>query len=831
MSNPSANEDEFLDEMEIMVTENPKPKKPVKKKKRNFRKSFKKKIDPSTYLADEEMTSLNIPPFLQHSYLSGIADTKITKFREWQKSLFEREEWKEGKNTIILVPTSGGKTVAADVAIAQTLFQDRTAKAILAVPFVALAEEKFKEYVSRFFPYFVRAFYMNVGGSDFHRGRIAICTYEKAHSILTSAINGGYSNRIKLVVIDEVHMLGDEFRGAVIEALIVKLLLMKTKPRIIGMTATINQSDAFRLAEWIHGFAFTYESRPAPIRQFVIHPNGNLSKIESNVFKPFIKLREVPGDINYIIDPIRTLLSRNPSSTIIIFVNTRNETTKVAKFIASKLYDTTLNLPKLSPPTEEITHKRSELLQNLSKAIGVIDPLITTIIMKGIGIHHAGLLLEERRLIETGARNKTLSILVATTTLSAGINIHSVSRVIILNIYRWTPKGNILIPTTIFTQMIGRAGRNDKLGGDAYICLHSTSKKEEEDLLKLTRNNIEDIQSYLLQEGNLERYFLQCLSSKLINPQKGLLTFINHSLSKNSLIENNSIKNLIHKELINENTMDVTKLGLSIAGSGLSIEEGISLLKVITKIQKNLCLEDDLHLLYLCISPNLIDLIKRESYDSNTWISIIENHKEVIHLITNKTYEQINHIQDLPKIYGGLGRINNELDYELDCIYIASIMLDLINEMNIKEITKKYGIDRGVIQSLQMQCATYAGQVTKFCELYGCVLLATTLNRFRQRLNFAARSELISLMILPSCNKVIARILYDSGIKSPIELSDLNVDAIKVIINENGNELNSEEIAEVANSIHEEAMEYTKSLSRLEQLEENAMYKSVENNS
>ena len=97
---------------------------------------------------------------------------------------------------------------------------------------------------------------MNVGGNDFHRGQIAVCTFEKAHSIINSALTGGYANQIKLIIIDEVHMIGDEFRGPVIEALIVKAMLMKNNPRIIGMTATVNQKDAIRLSKWINGFPF-----------------------------------------------------------------------------------------------------------------------------------------------------------------------------------------------------------------------------------------------------------------------------------------------------------------------------------------------------------------------------------------------------------------------------------------------------------------------------------------------------------------------------------------------------------------------------------------------
>lgn len=888
-----------------------------KKRKKKNNKAFinwkKRQIDPNTFLHDDEMTRLNIPPFLQHVYLSGIPDNPISKFRDWQRSLFETNEWKEGKNTIILVPTSGGKTVAADVAISQLLANDKKAKAILALPFVALANEKYTEYVQRFFPYSVRPFYMNVGGNDFHRGQIAVCTFEKAHSIINSALSGGYSDQIKLIIIDEVHMLGDESRGPVIEALIVKAMLMKNNPRIIGMTATINQNDAIRLSKWINGFPFICETRPSQVKQFIKSKDGDLIRISADEkLIRFHKLKNVPGDQNHIIDPIRTLLSRSTDSSIIIFVNSRAQTLKTASMISLKIYDNKLDLPVVPPPSPEVAEARKKLLQDLTRVTGTLDQTVASCIAKGIGVHHAGLMLEERRLIESAARKKTLFILVATTTLSAGVNIHSVSRVFITDIYRtgfsMITKRNekTLIPSSQFTQMIGRAGRSANRPGDAIIIAHSDSENEMNDIIKLSKHQIDDLVPHLLNEGQLDRFFLQCLSTNLVPPKGGLIMFISKTLSYantmflggpslsesssgntspsrsfsnsmvsspevsssssssfslnmpssmlnesgtseiKSIIEDDSknssstfsyeiaAKRLIDKGLINKDTYEATPLGRAIASSSVSIEEGIFLESVIQNIQKNLCLDDELHLLYLCVSPSIAETIKKkEPYDSNIWVRILKEHTHVIQLITGlKNYAEIDRIQDLPRIYGGLGRVNPELDSKLDRVFIAAILYDLINEVSVSKITRLFNVERGMIQSLQMQCASFAGQTSRFCEMYGSVLLASTLNRFRQRLSFAARSELLALMVLPSISKGIARILYDAGLPSPIEVSNLNKEALAAIIasvNEKGEKMSPTEAdLSIASSIHEEATEYTKSLAKMEQLEEIAIQKASE---
>ena len=803
------------------------------KRKRGNSKTFLKwkqrQIDPNTFISDEAMTSLNIPPFLQHVYLSGIPETPIKSFREWQTKLFSSDEWKEGKNTIILVPTSGGKTVAADVAIAQLLANDKKAKAILAVPFVALANEKYNEYVQRFFPYTVRPFYMNVGGNDFHRGQVAVCTYEKAHSILTSALIGGYANQIKLVVVDEVHMIGDEFRGPVIEALIEKLLLMKHNPRIIGMTATINENDANRLAKWINGFPFISESRPSHVKQFVSKNDGSLYRIsnESSLIR-FHLLKKVDGDPHFIIDPIRTLLSRSSQSAIIIFVNTRAETLSLAVSIANKMYDQSIDLPKIPQPSPELLAGRKKLLQDLTKVTGVLDKNISKCIYNGIGIHHAGLLLEERKLYEAALRNRVISVLVATTTLSAGINIHNVSRVFIMNIYRRTSQNEYTpIPPAQFTQMVGRAGRAANFPGDAFIIANRNNEREIQDIINLSKHKLSDLHSYLLKDDQLDRFFLQCLSTGLVSPNHGLVDFINMALDGKDTKPEDAAKRLIEMQLIDKETFEATKLGKAIAGSGLSVEEGTFLSEIISQMQKCLCLDDELHLLYLCVPPSIVSTIKKEPYDSSVWISIFTNHLHVLKLITQLKSEEIERIQDLPKIYGGNGHISPEIDLKLDRIYTAAILLELINENPVSVIMKKFGIDRGTIQSLQMQSASFAGQASKFCELYGSVLLSATLNRFRQRLNFAARSELLALMVLPSVNKSIARVLFDSGIASPIELAGLSIGAIAAIISpidENGVKIApGEREYKVSESIFAEASEYANSLERMEVLEELAM--------
>jgi DNA polymerase theta len=372
--------------------------------------------------------------------------------------------------------------------------------------------------------------------------------------------------------------------------------------------------------------------------------------------------------------------------------------------------------------------------------------------------------------------------------------------------------------------MIGRAGRTQEQYGEAIIFAQSKHPSEIEDICQLSKQEIPDITTHLRDEGELERFYLQTLAIGLVSGESGIHEFLAKTFGFNEEISD-VMNQLINHGLINEENHSVTPLGRAIAGSSISIEEGLEMIKVIQQMQFDLCLNDEIHLLYLCVSPQIAATVKSEFYKS--WSVIFEHHKHVIRLITNLDEKKLQKITFLRDARGD-EQIDKNLDRQFNRIYVAVIMRELVNETPIQEITKRFNVDRGTIQSLQVQCATFAGQMSKFCEIFGAGLLAATLTRFRQRLNFAARTELLGLIVLPSCSKDIARTLVKCGITSPIELAELSVEAIASLItpqSESGMaNPGTEEDYAIAEKILKDAKEYTDSLTRLEVLEEAAMH-------
>lgn len=771
----------------------------------------RKKID--TYKTSDYFTSFNIPDFLQDSYLNGRGSDKISRFRDWQENLFREESWINNENYVIVIPTAGGKTIAADVATANLLSSDPKAKVIYTLPFISLANEKYSEYDEKFFKFQVRPFFQNVGGSEFYRGSIAICTFEKAHSLISTAISSGTIDTYKLFIIDEIHMIGEEGRGAAIEALIIKCLLLAHKPRIIGLTATLNKKDAQKISSWINGKCFFHPKRGQLLRSMVVYPDGSvyLSKQGDRDF--LCKLKKTNSDVDYIFQIIKKrMLKQLSSESMIIFVNARKDTVALCSALSVLLesfyqeYD--------FPIDDDTMKKRMSLINDITNNSGDIDLQTKHFIRLGIMYHHAGLTLDDRKLVENAARNKVIRILVCTTTLSAGVNINDVGFVIVRNITRYDGK---IIPMSQFVQMIGRAGR--KKSGEAYILLNTGSENERNIINNYLNKELPSIESYLYSHGEFEKYFLQTLNLKLVSNQND---FIEKALFQHS--ENDCFIDKLRLNLLIDEDGTITQFGTATASSGLSIHECVQLRDDINQVQNDLCLDDEVHLLYLCVSPNTSKHIKPISYSSDIWQKIFSEHQHVIQLITGLNAREIDFLQALPYIHGNDGRNNAERDEKLDRILCAVILKDIINEVPLKNISRYYNVDGGTLQRIQNESATFASQVNRFCEIYKKDILSAALQKFRQRLNFAVRIDLIPLISLPSVNRENARKLVDMGIKTPLELDTYNHNSLLSILYPDYTlEDEPEHIKTLINKILDEASKYSDSLLKLEELESFAL--------
>lgn len=111
-----------------------------------------------------------------------------------------------------------------------------------------------------------------------HKGRIPpikrqdhrslfVCTIEKASLLINSLMERNELRTIGLLVLDEVHMIGEAGRGANLECLIAKYAAAHPKGQIIAMSATIGNSE--ELSKFMKGFHFHNANRPVELKQYL----------------------------------------------------------------------------------------------------------------------------------------------------------------------------------------------------------------------------------------------------------------------------------------------------------------------------------------------------------------------------------------------------------------------------------------------------------------------------------------------------------------------------------------------------------------------------------
>ncbi len=171
----------------------------------------------------------------------------------------------EGKNLLVCTPTASGKTLIAEMAAVSAILNGE-GKAVYIVPLKALASEKYKDFKKRYESLMKIA--LSIGDIDSSDSYLAdydfiICTAEKLDSLLRH--HSPWIKSVKVVIVDEVHLLNDPGRGPTLEILITILKQLLPKMQLIALSATIGNAE--ELAEWLNAELVTDSWRPVKLHQ------------------------------------------------------------------------------------------------------------------------------------------------------------------------------------------------------------------------------------------------------------------------------------------------------------------------------------------------------------------------------------------------------------------------------------------------------------------------------------------------------------------------------------------------------------------------------------
>lgn len=495
---------------------------------------------------------------------------------------------------LVIGPTSCGKTFVGELACAKHALALRPC--IYLVPFKALAEEKFAEFQQKYGNPKVgasvvistadrRLYDRAIMKGDF---TIAILTYEKLACLMVT--NPGIIKATGAVIIDEIQMLSDESRGAGLELLLTRARQISPEIQLIGLSAVVADLNGFD--KWLKAEVIGSDHRPVVLREGVVSHSGDFTYVEwigTDRTPGSETLHALKGDKapELAVDLASKLLTASENEQVLLFVSSRQATRLLATSLAAKCK----TLPSATKAAQALTElEDSETVQALNQTLA-----------RSIAFHNSDLTIDERLAVERGFRTGDIRCVVATSTLSMGVNMPA-STVIIAGHLKWSKDSAgkwLEVPLTVaeYRNMAGRAGRYGLRKDDlSRAALVATSPLEQEALFdKYVRGDVAPLVSAFLKQP-LDKLLLQTFASKMCNSVDGCFRFLLKTFaaqtawadekSQNELKEEikSSLEYLRENELVTldkKGHVEPTDLGIVCASSGLLVPTFLAVVSLV----------------------------------------------------------------------------------------------------------------------------------------------------------------------------------------------------------------------------------------------------------
>ncbi|KAM0332357.1 hypothetical protein ACHAQA_002634 [Verticillium albo-atrum] len=680
---------------------------------------------------------------LPRSLVQNFSRLGIRSIYPWQKACLLGPGLLSGeKNLVYSAPTGGGKSLVADVLMLKQVLEDRDAKAILVLPYVALVQEKVRWlrnivdgltkvkdpapvddanrlWRKRADENTVRVIGFFGGGkvqstwADFD---IGVCTIEKANAMINTAIDDCSIKHLKVVVLDELHMIDDDHRGYLMELMATKLITLPQPMQIVGMSATL--SNIKLLSTWLEAHSYETKYRPVPVEEHLVYESHVYpASTTSELLKTADQLKNAPRSTQSEVMAIRRI---EPSAhrefkdpVISAVIALANETARagygVLVFAGSRgACETDAKLiARVLPRQEEIdTHifdKRVDLLAELRSLSTGLDSALGETIPSGVAFHR-------------------------------------------------------------------RKGKDEV--GETYLCCR---KDDLEQVVDLMHAELPQVTSCLnTDKQRIQRALLEVIAIRLATSRdsiddyaaKTLLACAGDLELVQKCIES-SLNNLIALKFVttdDQGGFRPTQLGKAIVASALDPDDGTFIHKELERALRAFVMDGEMHILYM-FTPV-------QDYGTNINWQVFRNEMEALddsgHRVLGFLGLKRAVINRLAQ--GGVLKESTSEEKEVVRVhrrfYMALQLRDLCNEMPIHVVARKYDVHRGAVQTLSQTCHGFAAGMIKFCEQMGWGMMSAALDHFSDRLRAGARADLLALAKITFIKSRTARIFWENGYRS-----------------------------------------------------------------
>ena len=398
------------------------------------------------------------------------------------QSLVYPVAYRTNENMLICAPTGAGKTDAAMLAILNAIGHNTTPKPIeepeatdfvvnnedfkiiYVAPMKALAAEITEKLGRRLAWLGIQAREltgdMHLTKKEITQTQIIVTTPEK-WDVVTRKSTGDTElvQKVRLLIIDEVHMLHDE-RGAVIESLVARterqVESTQSLIRIVGLSATlpnyIDVADFLKVNRMAGLFYFDASFRPVPLEQHFIGVKGkpgtrsSRDNIDQTTFEKLKEMLEL-------------------GHQVMVFVHSRKDTVNTARTFIQKAQDDACQDLFDCGGVDGYTQAMKDLKGTRGRELRELVP-------RGFGTHHAGMPRTDRNRVEQLFAAGHISVLCCTATLAWGVNLPAAA-VIIKGTQLYSSQEGKFVDLGILDvlQIFGRAGRPQfQATGIGFIC-------------------------------------------------------------------------------------------------------------------------------------------------------------------------------------------------------------------------------------------------------------------------------------------------------------------------------------------------------------------------
>ena len=358
---------------------------------------------------------------------------------------------KGNNNVLVVAPTGSGKTLIAEKSI--DYYLEKNKNIFYTTPIKALSNQKYNDF---------KKAGVDVGLLTGDRTidkdkNLIIATTEILRNMIFS--KDKKLENTGLIILDEVHYLGDTERGTTWEEILIHADL---GIKFLCLSATVKNKNEF--LEWIVSLRgptslIQNNQRPVPLEISLIttnklsnsikilkstnkkkdNNNSKLSKLTQNVKKP-----SLDEQVNFLEDQWLT--------PCIFFHFSRERVESKARQLA--------NNRKVVDDHKLIRDKFYEIFDDLDLSDHTLLNLDEHLWMwsRGVAFHHAGLAPIVKEFIEFLFLNKYINFLFATETLALGINMPAKS-IYLDRLNKYDGIKSRLISRSEFLQLTGRAGR------------------------------------------------------------------------------------------------------------------------------------------------------------------------------------------------------------------------------------------------------------------------------------------------------------------------------------------------------------------------------------